>query len=296
MISVIVPTYKNKVGFLNNLKHNSNYFSDCEIIIVNDNSSESLKDDLKNYKKNLILLENKKNLGFGQSINIGVKVAKNKFVMLLNDDVILLNDSFKVAPKYFQEDKFLFAISFAQKEKDGSIVGKNSIYWKNGLFYHKKANNLSFGHNAWAEGGACIIDKDKFEQLGGFDPIYFPFYWEDIDLSYRAWKIGYRIYFEPKIFVEHHHETTIRKFFDLSYIKTIAFRNQFIFIWKNITDPFLIINNLLYLPFNLIYYLLKHENEFLVGFIAAIKKIAKIKNINRKLFPLTDKKVLSLFK
>ncbi|PJE58197.1 MAG: glycosyltransferase family 2 protein, partial [Candidatus Portnoybacteria bacterium CG10_big_fil_rev_8_21_14_0_10_36_7] len=48
--------------------------------------------------------------------------------------------------------------------------------------------------------------------LNGFDELYSPFYWEDIDLSYRAWKTGYTVLFDPQVLVEHHHETTIRTF------------------------------------------------------------------------------------
>ena len=269
MISVVIPAYKNHNEFLKKLKNNLSYLNNCEIIIVNDNPEKSLKQELKPFK-NIILLENKKNLGFSQTINHGVAKAKEEYVMLLNDDVVLHDESFLAAVKYFKKDPQLFAVSFSQKEKDGSIVGKNVVYWKNGLFFHQKADNLTFGDNGWAEGGACIIDKQKFQKLGGFDPIYSPFYWEDIDLCYRAKKAGYKILFDPNIMVEHHHESTIGKYFSKDYVKTIAFRNQFLFIWKNIRGG-KILSHFLFLPFNLVYYIFKREIAFIKGFFAAIK-------------------------
>lgn len=273
MISVIIPTFNNKIQLLQNLKHNLDFLKGNEIIVVNDDPEESLKNEklFSTGSNNKIkLVENKQNLGFGPTVNIGVSFAKNKFIMLLNDDVKLINDNFLNALEYFKKDKNLFAVSFAQKEDNGSIVGKNIFYWKRGLFFHTKAFDSKFGPNAWAEGGASLIDKNKFLQLRGFDSIYSPFYWEDIDLSYRASQQGYKILFDPKILVRHQHESTIGKYFSKSFIKTIAYRNQFIFMWKNILNPLLIIQHLIFLPFNLLYYLLKGEKEFIIGFIKAL--------------------------
>ncbi len=290
-ISVIIPVYKNRELFIKNLRHNLKFLEGCEIIIVNDDPLKSLDNDLKDLRK-VILLENKKNLGFGQSINEGVKQAHNNYIMLLNSDVVLKNNSYKIALEYFKENQTLFAVSFAQKEKNGAIVGKNKIYWNKGFLHHCQANNLAAGYNAWAEGGACIIDKEKFEKLGGFDPIYKPFYWEDIDLSYRAWKSGYQILFAPNILVEHHHESTIGRYFSKRYIEQIAYRNQLFFIWKNINNPILIKNHLL----NLFAYL-RYPN-FIVAFLKALIKIFKIlkarKNTLKKA-SLSDNKILSYF-
>ncbi len=293
-LSVVIPTYKNKNLLFENLNNNLPFLKDCEIIVVNDDPEESLK---KTHPK-LILLENQKNLGFWESVNRGVRKAKSEFVMLLNNDVKLLNDNYKIALKHFEKDKNLFAVSFAQKEKDNSIIGKNRIYWRAGMFYHAKVNNLTFGSNAWAEGGACIIDKEKFLALSGFDPLYSPFYWEDIDLSYRAYKRGWSVVFDPNIKVDHQHESTICKYFEKPMVKTIAYRNQFIFIWKNITDWSLFLSHLFFLPYNLIYFLLKGEREFLTGFFRAIKcfgKIIRRRKKEAKIIRVPDKDVLQLF-
>jgi GT2 family glycosyltransferase len=297
MISVVIPIYKNKELFLRNLNHNLPFLKNCQIIIVNDDPEKSWQNELKKIS-DVILIENAKNLGFGQSINIGVGRAKNDYIMLLNSDVILNDESYKATISLFNNNKNLFAIGFAQKEKDGSIVGKNQIYWSKGMLYHKRADNLNFGFTAWAEGGACLLDKKKFLKLGGIDPLYSPFYWEDIDLSYRAWKAGYKIFFDPNIVVDHQHESTIGKYFTNRYIKVTAFCHQFIFIWKNITDRSLYLSHLFFLPYNLIYFLLKGEGEFIAGFLGAMKclgKIIKQKRTETKRVKLSDRRVLKLF-
>ncbi len=275
MISVIIPVYKNIDLFLKNLRDNLNFLEDCQVIVVNDDPSKSLEKDFTQFKK-IILLENKKNLGFGQSVNLGVKKATGRFLFLLNSDVILEDKSYLNALNYFN-DKKVFAISFAQKEKDGSVVGKNKIYWQRGLYHHQKAEDLKFGNNGWAEGGASIIDKDKFLKLGGFDPIYSPFYWEDIDLSNRARKAGWRILFDPKILVTHHHESTIGKYYDKKQIKIIAYRNQLIFTWKNLSTAKLILEHLFFLPILIINHLIRGDYLLLVAFIKALAKLPQIK-------------------
>jgi GT2 family glycosyltransferase len=303
-LSVVIPTYKNKKLFLENLKHNLSFLKGCELIIVNDDPEESLKQDLpllydrKKVVMELILLENKKNLGFGESVNRGVKKAQGKYIMLLNSDVKLLDDNYKIALKYFKKDKDLFSVSFGQKEKDGSIVGKNRIFWRKGMFLHSKACDLTFGANAWLEGGSCIINREKFLELLGFDPLYSPFYWEDIDLSYRAYKRGWKIIFDPSITVIHHHQSTIGKYFKRSFTEIISFRNQFIFIWKNITDKDPFLSHLFFLPFHFFYFLLKRKKEFFLGFFEAFKKLTTIikkrKNEVKKA-KLKDRQIFKLF-
>jgi len=300
MISVVIPVYKNTHLFLTNLKKNLPYLKKWEIIIVNDDPEKSIKNEIKQIKrKNIFLIENKKNLGFGQSVNMGAKKAKGKFLLLLNSDTVLKNESYLFGLKYFKNNPYLFAISFAQKEEDGEIVGKNIIYFKNGLFHHQKANDLIFGKNGWAEGGACLIDKKKFDFLGGFDPLFTPFYWEDVDLSYRAWKAGFEILFVPKILVIHHHQSTIGKYFSLKEIKSIAFRNQLIFTFKNISDLDF------YLQF--FFFFLKNFFQFLIlfdftnllaifGFLKRIIKILKVKIDQQRIYKIKDREVLTYFK
>jgi Predicted glycosyltransferases len=300
MISVIIPVYKNTKLFLDNLKKNLKFLDDCEILIVNDDPEKSIKKEIKSFKENnIFLIENRKNLGFGQSVNIGAKYAKGDYLFLLNTDVILNNKNYLHALKYFNENPNLFAVSFAQVEKDNQIVGKNILYFKDGLFCHQKANNLNFGFNAWAEGGACLIDKKKFNYLGGFDNLYSPFYWEDVDLSYRAWKAGFKILFDPKILVEHHHETTISKYFDKNKIKTIAYRNQLIFSLKNTTDFDLIVKFIFFLFKRLAKSIMTFDLIYLKAVIVFILKIPLIiikKIFNKKIYKISDKKIISFFK
>jgi GT2 family glycosyltransferase len=298
MISVVIPHYKGKEKLYTNLKHNLPFFKDCEIIIVNDYPEQSLKEEMKQLFPEVVVIENKKNLGFAGAVVVGIKQSKNPYVFLLNNDVVLKDDSFKSALAHFKEKTDLFAVSFKQIEKDEKHVGRNKIYWSHGFFRHSKGDPGTHGINGWAEGGSMVFNKKKYEEIHGFDTLYSPFYWEDIDLSYRAWKAGYTIYFDSQVLVEHHHESTIATYFQKSRIDTIAYRNQLITIWKNISDFKYVVEHFIYLLKNLIIYPFKGQSAFVKGFWMAfllLPQIMKKRKIQKKLWRKTDREIFEIF-
>ncbi|MFH0773092.1 MAG: glycosyltransferase family 2 protein [bacterium] len=298
MISVVIPHYKDKKRLYTNLQHNLPFLKDCEIIIVNDFPEISLKKEVGQLFPTVILIENERNRGFAGAASVGINHSKNPYVFLLNDDVVLKNDSFKTALKYFDKDISLFAVSFRQVEKNGNFVGRNTIYWAGGFFRHKKGNSDKNGVNGWAEGGAMMFEKKKYEIIQGFDELYAPFYWEDIDLSYRAWKVGYTIYFDSQVLVEHYHESTIATHFKKSYINTIAYRNQLITIWKNISDLQYMREHIVCLAKNCILSLFKGNCEFIKGFWMALlllPQIMKKRDQQKKLWKKDDKELFEQF-
>lgn len=294
-ISIIIPVYKNFEMFYRYLEINKKYFEGCEVIVLNDYPLENISGPVKKIYPEAVVVNNKKNLGFAGNINKGVLKAKKNYVLLLNSDVVLKDSSFINTLDYFKKDQKLFAVGLAQIEKGGKTVGANRAYFINGLINHSHQQISNFNppaggpiFNFWAEGGSSIYKRKLFIDLGLLDELYNPFYWEDIDLSYRAWKSGYKIIYDPNIIVEHHHESTIGKYFNNSKILKTAFRNQIIFHWKNLTDKKLIFEHLLNLP----------KFIFIPGFFDALIRLSKILQARKKtikLFKKTDKEILDLF-
>lgn len=289
-ISIVIPVYKNYEMFYRNLETNKVFFEGCEVIVMNDFPGENITSSVKQIYRDAITVNNRKNLGFAGNVNKGILQSKNKYVFLINSDVLLEDDSFLRSLDLFDKQKDLFAVGFAQKEKDGKVVGSNRGYFKNGLISHsfRQISITNVSRNFWAEGGASVFRKDLFIELGMMDELFNPFYWEDIDLSYRAWKSGYQILFYPDVLVEHQHESTIGKFFNQEKILKIAFRNQLIFQWKNLTDKDLILKHLFSLP----------KYFFTSGFFDAFKSLPKVLKTRKKsvkLFKKTDKEILRLF-
>ncbi len=299
MISVVIPQYKGKEKLYKNLSINFPYMKGCEVIVVNDYPEVPLTEEIAKLFPSVVVIENKKNLGFAGAVTVGIDAAKQPYIFLLNNDVVLKDDSYLSALDHFTVDKNLFAVSFKQIEKNGGHVGRNRIYWSHGFFRHSKGDPGTHGINGWAEGGSMIFEKKKYDRIHGFDTLYSPFYWEDIDLSYRAWKAGYTIYFDVHILVEHHHESTIATYFQKSRIDTVAYRNQLITIWKNISDFHYLGEHLLFLVKNLIVYPFKGEASFIKGFWMALLLLPKIvakRNQQKKLWVKTDRQIFEQFK
>src|SRR3989338_4497378 len=189
-VSIIIPVYKNYEMFFKNLEINKKYFDGCEVIIMNDYPQENITKKVKKICPEAIIVNNKKNLGFAGNVNRGVLKATRNYILLMNSDVVLKDNSFLNALDYFKKNRKLFAVGFAQIEKDGKIVGANRGYFKNGLINHSllSSNIYHLTSNFWAEGGSSILKKKLFIDLGLLDELLNPFYWEDIDLSYISLK------------------------------------------------------------------------------------------------------------
>ncbi len=298
-ISIIIPVYRNTTLFLHNLEVNKPFIKDCEVIVINDYPQDDIT-----YAVNQIVPQSKVILhtttkGFGQTINDGVAKATGQYVLFLNTDVTFDSARFKESVHLFEKNPKLFAVSYAQKDQENNIHGGNKGSFNNGFIRHSKRSTSVLSPNLWAEGGSMICRKDLFVKFQGFDQLYSPFYEEDKDLSYVAWKSGYMVLFDPSIVVNHNHGSTIGSYFQKTKIKTIAHRNLFIFHWKNITDTSFFYKHLLSLPKMIVSTLIQGDVTFFIGFFQALIRFPTImaqRHNQEKYFIKTDEDILSQFK
>jgi GT2 family glycosyltransferase len=82
-----------------------------------------------------------------------------------------------------------------------------------------------------------LFRSRDFRALGGFDPLFEPFYWEDVDLSWRAWRAGKRVVYRPTSVVEHHHRGSIGAHGKPAWIRAAIERNRLLFQWKHLDGP-----------------------------------------------------------
>ncbi len=291
-ITIVIPNYNGDILLERNIPFvvkAAQYFqkntnNTIGIIIIDDASTDqslSVLEELQNaYGKKIPfkVLINKKNLGFASTVNKGVKHAASEFVMLLNTDVRPSENFLIPLYKHFGSEK-MFAVGCLEKSIEGERVverGRGIAKWRRGLYIHSwgKPNDDS---TAWVSGGSGMFRKSIWDLLGGLQEIYDPFYWEDIDLSYRAQKFGYDICFEKNSVVTHKHsEGAIQSTVSKSRVQKIAFRNQFFFIWINITDLTLILTHIAFLPIHLCKALFRFDMPYLYGFMAAIVNLPRI--------------------
>lgn len=260
-VSVVIPSYKGVHLYEKNLPAVLACMRDGDELIVVDDASG--KDDAtigwfakkfathqvaftefaadlyqSNYrmgKKTLTikLLVNQQNQRFGASSNRGFRIARNELVFLINNDVAPYPDCLEHLTPHFTNPQ-VFAVGCLEHETHlQTLGGRNKLWFARGMFLHSREQDLSAGETAWASGGSAMFRKSIFEAIGRFDKLYYPAYWEDIDLSFQARKRGYLVLFEPKAQVDHNHETTNKSVFGEQQMQQMSWRNARKFTWKN---------------------------------------------------------------
>ncbi len=303
-ISIVIPNWNGAALLAKNLPAVLTAAGpETEVIVVDDGSRDNSREvvrELAGRFENLKLIVQKKNSGFSSAVNAGVSKARGEIVVLLNTDVRPENNFLQYLPADFGDDR-IFAVGFLDRSYEkGRIVerGRAVGRFARGFLMHN-LGEIKPGVSLWANGGSGAFHRRKWQDLGGLDTILDPFYGEDLDLGYRAWKSGYRIIFDPRIVVGHFHEEgPIRGHFSPFYRRAVAFRNQNIIVWKDITDPGYIFNYFYWLPFHLLRAILRGDGAMVYGLILAIFKIPQA--FRRRLqtgkkFILSDREVGKYF-
>ncbi|MFA5828024.1 MAG: glycosyltransferase [Candidatus Shapirobacteria bacterium] len=288
-ISVIVTNW-NGLNLLNkNFINVIQSSPEAEEIILADDASEdgSVKyiKSLRPKYPQIKLITNSVNMGFGKNTNRAVSQAKGELVVLLNSDITPEKNYIKNALLHFKNPK-VYGVGFSERGNENWA----KIYWKEGYIQYEPGREIDKTHiTGWLSGGGCILRKDIFIKLGGFDEIYAPFYSEDLDIGYRAWKSGYILLWEPKCIIRHKHESTMSKF-PKRFSDYVKERNRLLTVLRNITDPQMIRQNKL----TQILRVLSGPN-YLKIIRAAKRQIGKFPS--QIVFPkLTDKEIFDLFK
>lgn len=303
-LSVVVPNYNGDGILKRNLPRvieAALFFNkDSEMVVVDDASEDSslavLEEIKKRYEKNIeiTIIKSEQNEGFSSSVNKGVSASRGEFVALLNTDVNPHKDFLAPLLENFNEDSVFGIGCLDESMEEGKLVprGRGVGKWEKGFLVHR-AGDLNKKSTLWVSGGSGVFRKSIWNKLGGLDQTYNPFYWEDIDICYRAIKSGYKVLFEKESRVVHEHEKgAIRSKYSHSDIRKIAYRNQFIFVWKN-SDLINLVHHLFWLPYHLLNAILRLDREFLLGFVYAILKLPSIKRAEaQKLFVKSDNDVI----
>jgi len=298
-VSIVIPNW-NGVYLME--KHLRNVQRDCpgaEIIVSDDMSTDGSVGYLKKNFPKIIVIERRKHEGFAANVNAGVAHATGDIVILLNTDVEPERNFLGPLVSHFV-DPDVFAVGCLEKSEEAGktiVRGRGIARWEKGYYIHSRGE-VDRVNTAWVSGGSGAFRRSMWNQLGGMDTLYNPFYWEDIDLSYRARKAGWKTLFESKSVVRHYHEEgKIKREFTPADVKRIAYRNQFIFIWKNVTDMNILLAHAFWTPFRLLQALLQGDGLMLEGYLSALPAypvILRHRNIQRKFSKLSDSHLMVL--
>jgi GT2 family glycosyltransferase len=216
--------------------------SENEIIVVDNGSEDRSAEFVRSAFPQVKLLALDRNLGFGGGSNAGFRGAKNDIVVLLNSDMQVSPDFLPPLLEGFR-DPLVFAVScqifFRDPAKVREETGLTQGWWQDGGLKVRHRADPAIGDLFpcfYGGGGSCAFDRRKFLELGGFDELLAPFYLEDTDLGYMAWKRGWKVLYQPRSIVYHEHRGTIGKRFSEAQIQAVLKKNYLLFCWKNIHD------------------------------------------------------------
>jgi GT2 family glycosyltransferase len=211
-----------------------------DVVVVDDGSEDDTRARLPERFPFVRWIWQEKNRGFGVTANRAVVECRAPIVILLNNDIEVTSDILSPLTDYF-EDSQTFAVTFRSFQNDGRTFreGAKRLTWRQGfpVVLHAERHEPKPIQrripSAYAVGGHAAFRRDMFCQLGGFDSLFFPFYWEDVDLGLRAAVRGWRIYYEPECRVIHHFGGSIQTMFSAADISTIKARNRLLFAWRH---------------------------------------------------------------
>ncbi|NCN03576.1 MAG: glycosyltransferase family 2 protein [Candidatus Pacebacteria bacterium] len=224
-VSIIIVYYKATNALINCVYYLTKLYDKTpfEVIIVDNNPRPTIPTTIQTSFKNipLTVIRNSKNLGFGKANNIGAEKAKGKYFLFLNPDTLPENGIIDKLVNFFQYHPRAGYISPRQKHHCGKtyeIQGSQELTPLRAIFsetiIHTIWPNNPIANNyflknldpkqdqkvAAAPAGACLIDQQTFNKIGGFDPKFF-LYFEEHDLGQKIKKIDKEVWLlaDPQI-------------------------------------------------------------------------------------------------
>nr|WP_269204624.1 glycosyltransferase family 2 protein [Motilibacter deserti] len=230
-------------------------------------------------------------------LNEGLKVATGKYVAFLNNDMTVDRGFIDGCLDGFTSPE-IFAVCPRILELGGAEQGsRTSGKWRGGLiFYTALPHSPEPTDCFFAVGGQSFFDHEKLQEIGSIDPLLRPMYHEDIELSYRAWKRGWVIRYAPDSVVRHVGGHSSRKVFTPTQLRSFVRQNEYLTVWKNVTDTRLLVEHFAALPFRLLVAALKRDMGTLRGFGRAVSRLPELRHARteaRKHMRLTDAAVLA---
>ena len=208
-----------------------------EVVIVDNASVDGSVQWLDKQADDARVVVCRQNHGFAGGVNAGVEASSGEVIVLLNTDMRVEPTWLRelVAPITSGEAECTSSMTLSWNGQEvnfgGSAMNFHGIGWQVGMGDSDIARYRRSGETLFACGGAMAIRRDVYEDAGRLDEDFFAYY-EDVDLGYRLWVLGYRVLYVPSSLAYHHHMSTSRRI-DVHKIRLLQMRNPLWLIYKN---------------------------------------------------------------
>jgi len=225
-LSIIIVNYNTRdltLQTLNSVYKNQGD-NNFEVIVVDNASKDDSVEMIKKHFPQVILIQNNENLGFSKANNIAIKRSIGEYILLLNSDTIVMEDTLEKMIKYMNDNPDVGASGCKVVLPDGSLdkACKRSFPTpQNALYNALKLDRLFPQSKVFGEynltyldeneihdvdclvGAFMMVRREVIEQVGLLDEDFF-MYGEDIDWCYRIKQAGWRIVYYPKTKIIHY--------------------------------------------------------------------------------------------
>jgi GT2 family glycosyltransferase len=232
-LSIIIVNY-NVRHFLEQCLHSVRKASKdlaVEIFVVDNNSVDNSLEMVRQKFPEVIIIANKENVGFSRANNQALRIAKGEYCLLLNPDTVVEEDTFKKVIDFMDTHPDAGGLgvymidgkgNFLPESKRGlptpsvafyKIFGLSALFPKSKIFgkYHLGYLDKDKIHEVEVLSGAFMLLRKKvLDEIGFLDEDFF-MYGEDIDLSYRIIKAGYKNYYYPETHIIHYKGESTKK-------------------------------------------------------------------------------------
>lgn len=208
-ISIIIPVYNNFISTINCLKSIHKYARNIsfEIILIDDYSNDATL-FIHKFINNIIIVRNKKNLGYIKSCNHGANISKGKFLYFMNNDTIAHKDWLHELIETFSYIKNAGVVGSKIVRLNGKLQEVGLAIYNDKIVSHIDPNPNSNSNNYlkkvdYVSGCSLMTPKKLFQKIGGFDEIYAPAYCDDSDYCMAVTQEGYSVYVQPSSLITH---------------------------------------------------------------------------------------------
>lgn len=203
-----------------------------ELILIDNDSQDGTAEMIKTNFPDAVLVENKHNLGVAPARNQGLKIARGKYILILDADMEFVDNTIEKLFDFMEANKDCGLVGAKLTEPDGTLQYTCKRYPTFSALFFRRLDKFSFFKNSkqlkehimadWAHDevkdvdyviGACqFFRKEVMDKIGYYDDTIF-YGPEDLDYCMRIWRAGWKVYYYPHTRIIHHEQRITKKNF-----------------------------------------------------------------------------------